>query len=381
MNYTHLLFENNSNIQRDNIIKHKLHLCKSELVYDINVNTFTGDQIYEILLVINYVKRTYNGARIPLIINAGNITFYDKLVYVILENICWYMITVEKRRFKVLFCAKHTIWSEGISYSPLIYLNDISKFTKKYVSDLYNRHFRKVIPCIKKGNEQYLSDLMQEIRCFLENNGINEDSSGDLSEVLSELVGNAGEHGKTECLIDIDITEDRYTKGIEQENYYGMNAVIMNYSQTLFFEPLMKKMNNQTDFNERYKFIIEAKENHEQQFNEKYTEEDFFTVSSFQHKISGSERKNEIGGTGLTQLIHSLEEKAENHLCYMLSGNRLFFFQQEYMKYDTNNFIGFNESGDYIREKPSDNIFQTIRTYFPGTAYNLNFAIKKEWSL
>lgn len=88
-----------------------------------------------------------------------------------------------------------------------------------------------------------------------------------------------------------------------------------------------------------------------------------------------------MGGTGLTSLVKSLLEKSDSHLCYMLSGNRIIFFQQDLMKFNEKNLIGFNKNGDYLSQLPEADIFKTINTYIPGTAYNLNFAIKKEWSL
>lgn len=53
-------------------------------------------------------------------------------------------------------------------------------------------------------------------------------------------------------------------------------------------------------------------------------------------------------------------------------------FKPEYMKYDNDKWIGFNESHNFIENVPDFNIFQTISTKLPGTAYNLNFALRRE---
>ena len=42
---------------------------------------------------------------------------------------------------------------------------------------------------------------------------------GMLAEVIVELVGNAGEHGETECMLDIDITENDYGKKNEDGEF------------------------------------------------------------------------------------------------------------------------------------------------------------------
>ena len=69
---------------------------------------------------------------------------------------------------------------------------------------------------------------------------------------------------------------------------------------------------------------------HESFFDSDYIQEDFFNVASFQHKISGNRKKTYTGGTGLTQLLHLLENYAEAHKCYFISGKRgLWFFQDE----------------------------------------------------
>ncbi len=81
---------------------------------------------------------------------------------------------------------------------------------------------------------------------------------------------------------------------------------------------------------------------------------------------------------GLTCLLQSLESQADTHLCYMLTGNRVFFFEKDCMNYDDNKLIGFNKEGRYLDSLPDVELFQTINTFFPGVAYNLNYAFKKE---
>ncbi len=74
-----------------------------------------------------------------------------------------------------------------------------------------------------------------------------------------------------------------------------------------------------------------------------------------------------------------MEEQSNTHLCYMLSGNRIFFFEKEFMGYNQDKFIGFNRQQNYLTEVPKKELFMTIETFLPGVAYNLNYAIKKEW--
>ena len=112
-------------------------------------------------------------------------------------------------------------------------------------------------------------------------------------------------------------------------------------------------------------------------FNKEYTEDDFYTIAAFQHKISGSIQKKVTGGVGLTHLIKSLEEKSSGHICYMLSNNRILDFKKEFLQYDKDDYIGFNFKNDFFGNIPELSIFKNSSTFFSGTAYNLNFAIKK----
>lgn len=375
-----LMFEKNDTIEYDKLIEKKLRLVNRRLIYKISTDVFGGDHLYEMIVVINYVRRKYK-QRVPITFDIGTFEFYDKLVYVFLECFCYYLTNVMKHDVFVLFRANHTIWSEGIIYSPLVNIGNPQKFLKKFQGDLQMYHFRRIIPRQEERAETYLSNLMQEINCFLRNNAIEEEISVQLAETLVELVGNASEHGNAECLLDIDITRSEYIKEETQggSKYHGMNAVVLNFSPRLFFEPLKNKFNKQQEFSDRYEYVFKARNYHKDMFNNNYGEDDFYTISSFQHRISGNVEKNKIGGTGLTSLLRSLEEKADSHLCYLLSGNRILFFEKEYMQYDSNKLVGFNRTNNYLTDIPSGHLFNTISTFVPGVAYNLNYAIKKEW--
>lgn len=370
-----LLFEMNNTEKFDYKIKKKLKFKNKQMVYTVNVNgTFNGDHIFEIISVVNYVRKVYR-QKIPIVIFLGKFEFYDKLVYIILESIVYYLNEIDGHKIDIRFEAKHTIWTEGIRYSSLI---NQSMLYNRYKYDLNMYHFRKLIPERNGRKDEYLSNLLQDIYGFLYNNGIEDITCEKLSEVIIELVGNAGEHGNSECLLDIDITQSEYGKRDEKGIFYGLNVVILNCSPTLFYEPLKEKLSSDIKLSKRYNDVLKAKEYHFAHFNDNYKEDDFYTISSFQHKISGSRLKDQLGGTGLTSLLRSLEEDSDTHLCYMLSGRRILFFEKEHMIYDNNEYVGFNKNKDYFSDIPDINLFNTINTFWPGVAYNLNYAVKKE---
>lgn len=374
-----LLFDKNPGLELQSIIKKKIQIKNKRVIYRIRSKIFGGDQIYEILAVMNYIHAHYR-QKIPITFDLGFFEFYDKLVYVILESIIYYLYKDE--RYDIDFCGKanDSIYTEGIQYSPMNFVKSTDEYIKKFVNDLSMRHFRRLIPNEDQRDEKYLSDLMQQIFCFLCNNGIGEEICEQLTEVLVELVGNAGEHGNSECLLDVDITQSTYKKS-EKDNdiFYGMNAAVLNYSSMLFYEPLKKKLCSEIELPKRYDYVLIAKDYHLKNLTENYFENDFYTVSSFQHKISGNIKKNDVGGTGLTSLLQSLEEQSDTHLCYMLSANRILFFEKNLMHYDQDKLVGFNINKNYLTEIPDEKLFQSISTFLPGVAYNLNYVIKKEW--
>ena len=187
-----LLFEMNNTEKFDHKIKKRLKFRNKQIVYTMNVNgIFSGDHIFEIISIVNYVRKVYR-QKIPIVIFLGEFEFYDKLVYIILESMVYYLNKIEGHKIDVRFKANHTIWTEGIRYSPLV---NQSMLLNHYRYDLNMYHFRKLIPERNGRKDEYLSNLLQDIYGFLFNNGIEGITCEKLSEVIIELVGNAGEHG------------------------------------------------------------------------------------------------------------------------------------------------------------------------------------------
>lgn len=373
---------------RDKYYKRKIRLstCNDNgrklkcFLIEYHKNVITGTGMRDIIHLLHYTVVKYSALKYPIMLDIGETSFNDKLVYIVLE--CVIHIVMEKYHRKVYICYKVTdsIWTEGFKYSCLNNVNDgFDIFEKKFKYDLDRKHFRKVFTYQDYCDKKCLSKLMTDIRCFLKNNCINESSVDELTEVLIELVGNSGEHAKTDCLIDLDLTDDTYKSTADDlDNYYGLNACVVNFSKELFYVPLMNKMKSSQEVNERHIWVKKAKNNHERYFSDKYSEKDFYTISSFQDKISGSIQKNKTGGRGLTSLISSLGEKASDQLCYMASGNRALFFYADHMRFNKEEFIGFNKNNDYINSIPEDGVIRDVDVYLPGTMYNLSYVIKKE---
>lgn len=350
-------------------------------VFQNKKTLFDGNSIKKILVFVNTVRKKYKNVNIPIILDLGNIEFKDKLTYIFLEIISYILINRYKMKVTVQFQCEHNIFTEGIASSPLLLIDNIKKkntekFLRKFTNELYKKHYRKVVVKPKKPDE--LSKLMDEVYFFIFHLGVEGKCAEELSEVVVELVGNASEHTDSECLIDIDVT-DLYKKRDSNDLFLGINIAVINFSEKLFGD-LVKRRILETNFQaiERYSLVYTAYQNHSASFDSNYTENDFFNIASFQHKISGDPEKTITGGTGLTKLISSLEKRSAAHECYLITGDRALLFFHEYLEYNSDRLIGFNKENDFVNVRPSDRVVAPSCIYMPGTAYNLNFVMVKE---
>lgn len=78
------------------------------------------------------------------------------------------------------------------------------------------------------------------------------------------------------------------------------------------------------------------------------------------------ERRLILGGTGLTTLIQSLEEMSDAHQCYVLSGNRIIKFLHDFLEYDSNDWIGFNETNTFEKDIPNGRVIDRCPIFFPN---------------
>lgn len=323
-----------------------------------------------------------------IVIALGEADFCDKLLYVVLESYIEHLICKYGTRIKVAYYPKTNITTKGITSSPLQLLKDGSeknnnKFLARHRFDIYGIHYRKLFEAQAVKNETWLSRALTEISYFLKANNVPADACNNISEVAVELVGNAVDHACTDCILDIDIADNYYKRGVKaSKKYFGANICVLDFSSKLLGTQLQEKLCVNPAITEdktpRYAKLMAAYQTHMHFFDDNYTEEDFFILSAFQNRISGRPFGSPNGGTGLTRLIRSLETQSEAHNCYAISGNRKISFIPEYLEYDGEDWIGMNASNDFFHFKPGKGVFSKNSIYFPGTAFNLNFVIAKE---
>lgn len=364
------------------------NICVKNGVIEILIKNTELDNsmITTIIGYANYINQNFKSTIIPIRFILIDVVLTDKLAYVIFECVIETMMSVFHRKIEVYFTLKKMIITEGISSSPLLLLGNRKnkklyeknqEFIDKFNFDYYRNHFRRVVKYADYLKSDKLSKLYDDIAYFQKSFDINYDCLEDVSEVIVELIGNALEHSKSDCLVDFDIAPNYTTE--DGDDVCGINIAILSFSNILLGDSIAKKM---SDFhtnnleNTRYEYVKNAFNNHKNFFDDEYDTVDFYNISTFQHRISGSEEKINNGGIGLTKLVKSIEDNATKHTCYVLSGNRIIMFEPEYLEYNKEGWIGFNKDNNYLHSQPDPSVLQRSNFFMPGTAYNLNFVMK-----
>ena len=98
-----LLIDNNKNSHNFN--KHKICFKNGKAIFRISSEVFTGNELKQIIYFIDYVIDKYPNIKIPIEIYLGRFYFHDKLVYVLLECICNYLLSERKQQIAI-FCLR-----------------------------------------------------------------------------------------------------------------------------------------------------------------------------------------------------------------------------------------------------------------------------------
>lgn len=371
-----LLLEMNKTV----INKKDIKIKNGVLIYRLKTNRFDGLSVKKLISFVNTISLRFSKIKMPIVLDFGEIEFVDKLTYIFLEIICYILIKDYGHPVQVIFSCRQHILTEGIQSSPMLLLNkfnkrNMKKYLEKFDDDIYLNHYRKVLKPNQDNSE--LSKILGEISYFLKYTGVDEQCTYELSEVMIELIGNVWEHTSSECLVDIDVTNSYFHRE-SSGCFMGINIVVLNFSKELLGDAVKYRLENkEIKLPARYKTIENAYVSHKKFFNESYTENDFFNIASFQHKISGRLDKDVTGGTGLTKLISSLEKRSNDHKCYLITGDRALWFKHEFLEYDDDGWIGFNRENNFINNAPNEMTIDCNSIYMPGTAYNLNFIMKR----
>ncbi len=376
--------------EREKAVVYILHNVKN------GVNVLDGQAISDIITFIYSVHCKWKNVNIPIVFYFGKVKVQDKLTYIIFECICYTLREQFRHKLTIRMQLVRSIHSEGIYTSGLACLNQhgalTNEFNNRFKFILNSRHFRKLVKYNALDTAVNLGEIQSDISCFLSHidyvAASEEEFIEDISEMMIELVGNALEHGKADCIMDIDVSYDNYDSHLQGDysRYYGINIVVFNCGGIEFNHELKEKLSSFAQgvikkpdggdvlvLYNRYEELMTIRKKHNDMFDEEYGDDDFCNIAALQDRISGRPELSLSGGKGLTVLIKSLQSKMDNEYCYLLSGNGGIRFKDELIKYDSHNWLGFNKEFDFTNKRPACETILRCPIYIPGTAFNLTF--------
>ena len=365
------------------------YLKDKQFVYESETDTLDSAELRRMIKFVNIVEKASVFTKLPIIFKFETLKLNDKISYILFEYICYYLIKFRKCKCCVMINFEDSILSYYAKSSPLFLLTyqkvigaqaNFEKISEDYIkafeNQLESQHIRKIIKKEELGTDAN-SKFSTNVSLTLGFLDMEEAQVDSICEVISELVDNAGEHADADCLVDIDITPE-HIKRDSEDSYYGVNIVVLNFSKELLGNHIEDVLKSDTSPNEWYMKLKEARSFHKNFWNDIYTERDFYIMSAFQNKISTRSEDYYTGGTGLTKLIAALEYQSDAYKCFVWTGNRTLAFWHPLLQLDDSDWVGFNNEKNFVQSPPNTDIFQKSKIYFPGTAYNLSFVLKKE---
>lgn len=351
--------------------------------YKSNANIFDFYELKRLISFFASVEKKFGNPRFLKynIHYMNQIQFSDKLTYILLECFLYNEIIIKNKKiaFKI-DKFKNTIFTEGVLSSCLRFTDLKDNFQKSFLSDISRYHFRKIVPYDDNDeNLDSVSYILSDLFQFLHVCGISEKHAQNAAEISVELIDNALEHSKSDCLIDIDVSQNPYfIPGSESEGeFFAVNIAVVDFSNNVIGEQIGKNLNLESPQNTQYEKLNALYDLHKTYFCETYTKDHFYMISAFQNKISSRNNSGCTGGKGLTKLIKELQESSVSNICYVASDDKCLFFIKEYIKQDENKWVGFNEQNN-CELPPSEHAFKKSPLNIIGTAYNLTFVFKKE---
>lgn len=342
----------------------------------------TSMELFQILSEVRTAIKVYGKRCKTIIVLIRRFNPRDKLVYILLESILYTIVNTYHKGIDFRIGQfDHNINTQGWLYTAprkiVEWGYNENEFNLYFQNDFSKNHYRKVLT--DPSDETAPAKLVTDIKTFLDRFHMKDEFDGKLAFTIGELADNALCHTQTPCLIDIDITERDYTSTDSNDIYYAINVVVLNFSEKFLYDDIIEKIEHKYyKEDSRYTVVEKAYQKHSEQFSKHYKKEDFYLISAFQDEISGRPNESYSGGTGLPELVRTLEEYAEEDFCYVLSGRNSLLFQKELLNFTKEGWIGFNQSGNYLEDIPNPNCLSTSYTLLPGTGYNFMLIFKGE---
>ena len=375
---SHLIIEKNMNTYTPK----RIPIIKGEIEFRNHQKELNFLTIKTLLRFVSSVRNKYHSGCLHLFLNFGNVTSTDKLTIQILECVVYTLIHDYRYKITIDITMENTIDTECFRVSPLRYLGkgkrDINAFYSAFENSTSIKTYRRVVPKSWSYGEELGGLLYSDIKDTVNHTIDDEEFSELMAEVVTELVNNANEHNQSDCLIDVDVSNNYMKRGDTENVFLGVNMSLVSFSDVLVPDLLSTKIKSGEHGGNRYDTVTKAYRNHQAFFNDGYTEDDFFIVTAYQDYISGRKGRSPSGGTGLTKVIQTLEKYSDSSKCYMVTGKNALYFFHDYLDYDSNGYVGFNDEKDYLNYPPDKKTRAESPIYIPGIAYNLSFVYRKD---
>lgn len=322
---------------------------------------------FKYLLIRNFMKYT-------IILKFKKIDFKDKITYLILDSLIFDVLTRSNFCINIMLedeIIPPKVHNNGFNSTALYqscYKGVINreKFLKIYTNNYYDKDvFKKFLKRSELEDGEITSKLGTEIATISRMLIEDEEFIDDLVEILTELICNVKSHTTGECLLHVDFLKVNST--------WAINIGVLNFSNERLFDKIEEGIENHKYIQDDpvYKIVYEAYERHKKFFDEYYNREHFFLITAFQNHVTSRNYQSGSGGTGLTTLIKNIIGKADKDYSYVLSGNHILVFEDEFLKISKDKVLGFNKENDYLNTPPDYRVLQKSHLYVPGTIYQL----------
>lgn len=356
------------------IINNKLNIKIKDKIFDFYTLFKLSRKIRSYLN--KYSENTEN----IIIISSDDLEFREAGVFFLFETLFYYFCKESKfKKIKFKFKNLKIFLDNDLNARFLHGKKNLYILREEFIQD-YEKfnisltNFRKIVR-YSKENKKNVSALYTDLALFLKDFSINDSFKEQFIETLVELVGNANEHAGVDCLLDL--TVDPIVEKNTNKEFYNVSVIVANFSNILLGNGIREKIKVSETERGFLKDLKMAYNNHKNFFDETYTEDDFFNISTFQWRFSG--RKEIIdnnGGTGLTTLLKFLIASSELDSCYVFSGNNIIVFKQEFLHENSLKHVGFNKEQDYLSARPDKNCVSKMPFFLNGTLYNFDFVIE-----
>ena len=375
----------------DNIPETKVNTRTGLVNIYFKNNELSGYTLFELSKKIKYLKK-FRYLKLSILFKMKDIVFLDKITCLIFDRLL--LDLCETTNFTIMFEAdiefnalKNQSFLSTILYYLLENQSNGTLDKKKFIHNYYQRqlgniyHYRRMVRHDEFSDHSLQSKIYSDVASVLGVFVSDSEWVDDVSETVAELVNNVDSHTISDCLIDIDINSDIVDTSDNNSKCSSINIAVMNFSDNNIFDQVkdnvLKKIYPETD--PLYKRIYYAYDNHKTQFSTDYLEDVFFMVTAFQNHVSTRETTSGTGGTGLPTLVNNIINKTRSDFSYLLSGTRMLVFHSDYLTFDKDGFIGFNEENDYFTKPASKYVRDFSPLYIPGTIFLLQLIIGSEY--